>query len=123
MLMDFYLHSLQHFGKSFPCVFSLNSMDGGPYSSMGNIMLVLYDTQHFRACGHLQEYFFSIFANTLEQNKANVNKLHRDIIWGCGQEDIPLSLIIILWLIEPSKHSNCYPKIQNIMVIARNDSK
>ena len=79
-------------------------MDGGPYSGMSNIMVVLYDSQHFRVCGHLQEYFFSIFANTLKQDKSNVNKLHRDFICGCGQEDISLSLIIILWLIEPSKH-------------------
>ena len=81
-------------------------MDGGPYSSMGNIMVVLYDTQHFRACGHLQKYVFSIFANTLKQDKANVNKLHRDIIWGCGQDDILLLLIIILWLIETKFKNN-----------------
>ena len=72
-------------------------MDGGPYSSMGNIMVVLYDIQHSRACGHLQEYVFSIFANTLKQDKANVNELHIDFIWECGREDIPLSLGIILY--------------------------
>ena len=45
-------------------------MDGCTYSSIGNIMIVLYDPQHFRAFGYLQEYVFSIFANTLKQDKA-----------------------------------------------------